>query len=81
MYGFELLDKLAKSDLHIKEGTLYPVLNRMATENTLQAVWEMENVKGHPRKFYSLTKEGVKLLEEMRSEFEDMIRIFKSAQK
>ena len=81
LYGFDLLEQLANSDLVIKEGTLYPMLNRMAVEKTLVAIWETENVKGHPRKFYSITKEGVKLLEEMKAEFESMVHIFKNAQK
>jgi len=81
LYGFELLEKLANSDLHVKEGTLYPMLNRMAVEKTLHAVWETENVKGHPRKFYSVTKDGAKLVEEMKKEFENMVHVFKNAQK
>ncbi|MES3038993.1 MAG: PadR family transcriptional regulator [Bdellovibrionota bacterium] len=81
MYGFDLLEKLTAAQLPLKEGTLYPMLNRMTVEKTLQSVWETENVKGHPRKFYSLTKEGTKSLEEMKIEFEKLIQIFKSAQK
>lgn len=81
LYGFDLLERLRQAELNLKEGTLYPMLNRMTTEGTLQAVWETENVKGHPRKFYSLTKEGKSLLEEMKIEFEKMIVIFKQIQK
>lgn len=81
LYGFDLIEKLSEANLPLKEGTLYPMLNRMTTDKILQAVWETENVKGHPRKFYSLTKEGAKQLEEMKNEFEKMVQIFKSVQK
>jgi len=81
IYGFDLLEKLKESDLNLKEGTLYPMLNRMTTEGTLQAVWETENVKGHPRKFYSLTKEGTRMLDEMADEYGKMVSIFKQIQK
>ena len=81
MYGFDLLEKLSIANLPLKEGTLYPLLNRMMTEETLSAVWETENIKGHPRKFYSLTKGGTKYLESMKSEFESMIDTFKKIQK
>lgn len=81
LYGFDLIERLKQADLNLKEGTLYPMLNRMTTEGTLSAVWETENVKGHPRKFYSLTKDGKALLEEMKTEFEKMIGIFKKIQK
>lgn len=81
IYGFDLLEKLAEFELSLKEGTLYPMLNRMTTDGILQAVWETENIKGHPRKFYSLTKAGTKQLEDMTNEFEKLVKIFKSVQK
>jgi PadR family transcriptional regulator, regulatory protein PadR len=81
LYGFELLEKLAQSDLEVKEGTLYPLLNRMTSEGPLTSVWETEGVKGHPRKFYSLTKAGEKLLDEMDLEFEKMVKIYRSLAK
>lgn len=76
LYGFDLLEKLREVELDLKEGTLYPLLNRMTTDNVLKAVWETEQVKGHPRKFYSLTPSGTRLLDSMTLEFENSIRIF-----
>lgn len=69
LYGFEILDLLDKVGLQVKEGTLYPVLNRMTVDGTLTSSWETENLKGHPRKFYSLTAQGEKLLKDMSSEY------------
>lgn len=77
VYGFDLLVKLKEIDLEVKEGTLYPLLNRMTVDKLLKATWDTENVKGHPRKFYSLTKEGEKLLLEMGSEYKKLNSIFK----
>ncbi len=81
LYGFDLLERLSEFDLQLKEGTLYPMLNRMTTDGVLQSVWETENIKGHPRKFYSLTKDGIKQLNDMTDEFEKLVKIFKSVQK
>lgn len=81
LYGFDLLEKLEQVNLSLKEGTLYPMLNRMTTDKLLRSVWETENIKGHPRKFYSLTKHGIELLEGMTSEFEKMIHIFSGVKK
>jgi PadR family transcriptional regulator PadR len=81
LYGFDLLEKLRGIDLELKEGTLYPLLNRMTNDEILKAVWETENIKGHPRKFYSLTKDGHKLLKEMSSEFRRMVEIFESVKR
>lgn len=77
LYGFEMLEILDKSGLPLKEGTLYPLLNRMTSEGTLKSSWEMQDGKGHPRKFYELTKEGRRLLEEMQGEFERMNQTYK----
>ncbi len=76
IYGFDLLEKLQEADLSVKEGTLYPMLNRMSAEHILDAVWNMENIKSHPRKFYSLTDKGNQLLKEMRTEFKKILVIF-----
>ncbi len=78
LYGFDILEKLSNAGLEVKEGTLYPLLNRMTADGPLASVWETENVKGHPRKFYSLTKDGQKFLDEMGTEFERMIRIYRA---
>jgi PadR family transcriptional regulator PadR len=81
MYGVELLHRLTQLDLPVKEGTLYPLLNRLTLEGLLQATWQTENVKGHPRKFYALTKKGVQTLAGMEDEFSKMIDIIFKVQK
>lgn len=78
LYGFEILERLAALGLDVKEGTLYPLLNRMTVDGPLTSVWETENLKGHPRKFYSLTPAGQKLLDEMCSEFDRMLEIYQN---
>jgi PadR family transcriptional regulator PadR len=77
VYGFDLLEKLSLASLEVKEGTLYPLLNRMNNDGLLSSTWDIENLKGHPRKFYSLTKEGLRFLEDMNDEFKMMVSIYK----
>jgi PadR family transcriptional regulator PadR len=81
MYGLELLEKLGSLEMPLKEGTLYPLLNRLCDDGLLKAVWETQNVKGHPRKFYSLTKHGAQALQDMESEFHRMMEIVMTLQK
>lgn len=81
VYGFDLIEQLAKAGLDVKEGTLYPLLNRMSADGLLGATWETENLKGHPRKFYSLTKEGAKFLDQLETEFSQMVSIYKQLSK
>ena len=78
MYGLEILEKLTHLDLPSKEGTLYPLLSRLTEDGYLKATWETQNLKGHPRKFYSLTPKGASALAEMESEFERMIDIIQT---
>lgn len=75
-YGFQLLSQLQELNLSLKEGTLYPLLNRMTKEELLKANWETEGIKGHPRKFYSLTQKGFSHLKMMEIEFESMYQTF-----
>ncbi len=73
MYGLELLDRMKALDLPLKEGTIYPLLNRLTEDKLLQSTWQTENVKGHPRKFYSLTALGLQAVADMEGEFTKMI--------
>lgn len=75
LYGLELLEKLEALDLPLKEGTLYPLLNRMTDDGLLASSWETANIKGHPRKFYSLTRKGSQSLSEMEDEFHRMVEL------
>jgi len=76
IYGLDLLEKLSAFDLVLKEGTLYPLLSRMTVDKILSATWETENVKGHPRKYYFLTKDGLAHLLTMKHEFKTMVKVF-----
>ena len=72
MYGLELLERLAARELALKEGTLYPLLSRMTEDGLLAATWDTAGGRGHPRKFYALTRRGEKALAEMEDEFRKM---------
>ncbi len=78
-YGFEIISTAENLGLSIKEGTLYPILNRMTKEGHLTASWDIQNVQGHPRKFYSITDQGRELFDRMKKEFEDMNSTFHKA--
>jgi PadR family transcriptional regulator PadR len=64
-YGLEILEILERnSGMVITEGTLYPLMNRLKREGRVISEW-VESVSGHPRKYYSLSKEGRRLVEQM----------------
>lgn len=70
LYGYEIskrIQQLSKELFAMGEGTLYPVLHRMEQSKLLQAYWQ--EIGGRKRKYYSLTRQGRKLLAEKTSEW------------
>ena len=76
MYGYEMIETLREKSQNVfelKAGTLYPLLHGMEDKNYL-TVYEKE-VGGKVRKYYSITKNGRKVLEEKKEEW----KIYSSA--
>lgn len=79
IYGLEIIEILKNSlGLPVKEGTLYPLLNRLTADGYLKAEWVTENNSGHPRKFYVLTNRGANFILSMEEEFKKLILIFET---
>jgi len=62
VYSSEIIRELRAAELIVVEGTLYPLLNRLARDKLLGYEWQ-ESEQGPPRKYYWLTDEGHKLLD------------------
>ena len=72
MYGYEMIDTLRQKSQNVfelKAGTLYPLLHSLE-EKGLLVVYEQE-FSGKTRKYYSLTKQGGKLLEKKTEEWRE----------
>lgn len=68
-YGYELVTILGKWEpLAVTEGTLYPLLRRLLKDKYMESFWK-ESESGPPRKYYTLTAEGRKLLDSMSLEW------------
>src|SRR5579859_4824055 len=61
VYTSEIIRALHQAELIVVEGTLYPLLNRLAKEKLLAYEWQ-ESEQGPPRKYYWLTDDGKELL-------------------
>ena len=71
-YGYELLTSLAGASggsVSVKEGTLYPALHRMEDAGYISASWEAAG-RSAPRKYYSITRDGKRRLEALRTEWD-----------
>lgn len=61
VYTSEIIGQLRQAELIVVEGTLYPLLNRLAKDGLLEYEWQ-ESEQGPPRKYYWLTPAGKDLL-------------------
>ena len=71
MYGYEMIAELSRrSDktFELKEGTLYPILHGLEQEKCVRS-YEKVAPTGRVRKYYHITKKGLKRLEEKREEW------------
>ena len=63
-YASDIIAELNKANLTVVEGTLYPLLTRLKNNGLLSYNW-VESTSGPPRKYYTITKEGRKVLEQL----------------
>lgn len=68
-YGYELVEKLSEYNFSVTQGTLYPLLLRLEGQNLVEAYYE-ESEFGPKRKYYKITENGKK-------EIEDFIESYK----
>ena len=70
-YGYEMIAELdARSDhtFTLKEGTLYPILHGLEKEGAVKS-YTKEADTGRTRKYYRITRKGLKALEEQKKEW------------
>jgi PadR family transcriptional regulator PadR len=71
MYGYEIvkeLEKRSENVFSLKEGTLYPVLHGLEKDGLASSY--VENAQtGKKRKYYRLTKKGIGVLTQKKSEW------------
>ncbi len=65
-YATDIIKTLQEAHLIVVEGTLYPLLTRLKNLGLLSYEW-IESNQGPPRKYYTLTPEGLEFLEELES--------------
>ncbi|MCK8060373.1 MULTISPECIES: PadR family transcriptional regulator [unclassified Fusibacter] len=71
MYGYEMIknmELISSGTFEWKEGTLYPILHGLEVDGMLDSFWETPE-NGRKRKYYQITKKGLKLLDQKQSEW------------
>ncbi len=71
-YGYSLIKAITDNcNFDINEGTIYPILSRLAKEELISSQW-VESSKGPPRKYYMITHHGNEILKGLGKEFKDL---------
>lgn len=75
-YGYEIIQFLQQYPIiYVKESTIYPLLRRLLKENFLYSSWK-ESIEGvPPRKYYYITPKGLEYLQDMNSEWENLLNV------
>jgi DNA-binding PadR family transcriptional regulator len=60
-YGYDLIDRLGDHGLAIDQGTLYPLLRRLESQELLDSRWDTEGAR--PRRYYQISASGRIVLE------------------
>jgi len=71
LHGVALIKSFEEVDLVIKEGTLYPLLNRMEQNGWLESSWNMPKTSGHPKREYQISKKGKEILPKLIETYEE----------
>lgn len=70
-YGYSLIKRLADAGLEIDQGTLYPLLRRLESQELLTSDWRIEGER--PRRYYVLSEEGRVLLPQLKNEWKSIV--------
>jgi PadR family transcriptional regulator, regulatory protein PadR len=74
-YGYSLVKTISgDSGIDLTEGTIYPILGRLAKEGLVQSEW-VESSQGPPRKYYTLTLKGEEAFRVLEEEFRKLSAI------
>jgi len=71
IFGIEIAAELSRHGYHLSPGTLYPTLHRLEKECYLQRSSKV--VGGKVRKYYTITEQGLKVLQEARGKIRELV--------
>ena len=71
VYPSDIVEKMRGANLHILEGTLYPLLTRLKNAGYLTYRW-VESNSGPPRKYFSMTETGLAFYSELERTWKEL---------
>ncbi len=76
-YGYKIvkyIEEKSEGKVRIKDATIYPILRYFERKKILRSFWTEPSL-GIPRKYYTFTEEGKKLLEDLMNDYENLKKI------
>lgn len=70
-YGYSLKKALAERGFEVDEGTLYPLLRRLESQELLSSRWVVEDSR--PRRYYRLTEKGRRMHKQLRADWQALV--------
>jgi PadR family transcriptional regulator, regulatory protein PadR len=77
IYSSDIIDILTKAQLLVAEGTLYPLLSRLKNSGLVAYKW-VESTQGPPRKYFTITENGLLFLSELNKTWDELILTVKN---
>lgn len=71
VYPSDIVEKMKAANLHILEGTLYPLLTRLKNAGLLTYRW-VESSSGPPRKYFLMTEKGIEFYGELERTWQEL---------
>jgi len=71
IFGVEIAEELKRHGYYLSPGTLYPTLHRLEKEGYLERSSRV--VEGKVRKYYTITKQGLAVLQEARRKIRELV--------
>lgn len=71
MYGYQIIQEvkeLSNNYFSLKEGSLYPILHSLQSDELIDSYWE-ETISKRKKKYYNLTEKGKKVLAKEKNEW------------
>lgn len=69
-YGYSMRKHLAEAGLEIDEGTLYPLIRRLANQGLLDSEWQQAD--GRERRYYRLSASGQEVLSQLTTDWAEL---------
>ena len=73
-YGYRIIRDM-KPYVELSESTLYPILRRLEAGNLLTV--RSEEYNGRLRKYYHITENGLKRIDEFRNDWKEILAIYR----